>query len=85
MLITQAILDGFRSKQERVEAFHDECAGGPTPLIDITGAVAAQLNVGRVLMKDEGRRMGLKAFKALGVGFALSEEITRRAETKMRY
>ena len=31
-------------------------------------------------MKDEGARMGLKAFKALGVGFALSEEIRRRAE-----
>ena len=33
-------------------------------------------------MKDEGARMGLKAFKALGVGFALSEEIKRRAETE---
>ena len=31
-------------------------------------------------MKDEGARMGLKAFKALGVGFALSEEIKRRVE-----
>ena len=31
-------------------------------------------------MKDEGARMGLKAFKALGVGFALSEEIRRREE-----
>ena len=39
-----------------------------------------QLNVGRVLMKDEGARMGLKAFKALGVGFSLSEEIRRRAQ-----
>ena len=79
-MLTQAILDGFRSKQEKVEAFHDVNAGSPTPLVDITGAVAARMNVGRVLMKDEGRRMGLKAFKALGVGFALSEEITRRAE-----
>ena len=41
-----------------------------------------QLGVGRVLMKDEGARMGLKAFKALGVGFALSEEITRPAKIK---
>ena len=39
-----------------------------------------QLNVGRVLMKDEGSRMGLKAFKALGVGFSLSEEIQRKAK-----
>ena len=39
-----------------------------------------QLGVGCVLMKDEGARMGLKAFKALGVGFALSQEITRPAE-----
>ena len=41
----QAILDGFRSKQERVEAFHGDDGVAPTPLVDISDAVAAQVSL----------------------------------------
>ncbi len=42
----------------------------PTPLIELPG-LAANLGIGRLLIKDEAHRFGLKAFKALGATYAI--------------
>ncbi|HEQ98972.1 MAG TPA: diaminopropionate ammonia-lyase [candidate division Zixibacteria bacterium] len=42
----------------------------PTPLIDLPG-LAEHLGIGRLLIKDEAQRFGLKAFKALGATYAI--------------
>jgi len=45
-----------------------------TPLCDLKG-LAAELQVGRILYKDEARRFGLKSFKALGGAYAVLKVI----------
>jgi diaminopropionate ammonia-lyase len=53
--------------------FHRSLPGyGPTPLIDVP-ALAAELGVGRVLVKDESTRLGLPAFKVLGASWACQQ------------
>ena len=53
-------------------AFHRELAGyAPTPLRTLPDALAAQLGIGRVLVKDESNRLGLPAFKILGASWAV--------------
>lgn len=42
----------------------------PTPLIDLP-AIAGACGVARVVIKDEGKRFGLKSFKALGGAYAV--------------
>ncbi len=42
----------------------------PTPLVDLP-ALAAQAGVASVQIKDEGNRLGLKSFKALGGAYAV--------------
>ncbi|UJP66098.1 diaminopropionate ammonia-lyase [Mongoliitalea daihaiensis] len=42
----------------------------PTPLIELP-RLAKQFGVENILIKDEGQRFGLKAFKALGASFAI--------------
>lgn len=50
--------------------FHRGLPGyAPTPLVDVPG-LAAELGVGRVLVKDESARLGLPAFKILGASWA---------------
>lgn len=53
----------------------------PTPLVSLT-ALAANIDVGEVLYKDEGPRFGLGSFKALGGSYAalcvLQREISKR-------
>lgn len=50
--------------------FHARLPGyQPTPLVDLP-ALAAELAVGRVLVKDESSRLGLPAFKVLGASWA---------------
>ena len=50
--------------------FHRSLPGyAPTPLIEVP-ALAAELGVGRVLVKDESARLGLPAFKVLGASWA---------------
>nr|MCR5182717.1 diaminopropionate ammonia-lyase [Clostridia bacterium] len=46
----------------------------PTPLYDMK-ALASQLGLGSVLVKDESRRFGLKAFKGLGGIYAVFRAI----------
>jgi diaminopropionate ammonia-lyase len=43
----------------------------PTPLVELPG-LAKRLGVGRVFVKDESKRLGLAAFKVLGVSYAVA-------------
>jgi diaminopropionate ammonia-lyase len=64
-----------------VRAFHARLPGyAPTPLTEIP-AVAAELGVGRVFVKDESARMGLAAFKVLGASWAVHQVLSRRERT----
>jgi diaminopropionate ammonia-lyase len=59
-------------------AFHANLPGyAPTPLTEVP-AVAAELGVGRVFVKDESARMGLAAFKVLGASWAVHRALSRR-------
>ena len=46
----------------------------PTPLIELP-RFAENVNVGRILVKDESHRFGLKAFKALGSTYAIYRRV----------
>jgi diaminopropionate ammonia-lyase len=51
-------------------AFHQSLPGySPTPLVSVP-ELAAELGVGRLLVKDESSRLGLPAFKVLGASWA---------------
>ncbi|WP_344042667.1 diaminopropionate ammonia-lyase [Nocardioides panacihumi] len=51
-------------------AFHQTLPGyRPTPLVSLP-ALAAELGVGHVVLKDESHRLGLPAFKILGASWA---------------
>ncbi|WP_022923709.1 pyridoxal-phosphate dependent enzyme [Serinicoccus marinus] len=55
--------------------FHRTLPGyQPTPLVDLP-AMAAELGVGRVLVKDESSRLGLPAFKILGASWACRQTL----------
>jgi diaminopropionate ammonia-lyase len=51
----------------------------PTPLIPLPG-LAAALGIGRLDAKDEGRRLGLESFKALGGAYAVLRALQQRIE-----
>ncbi|MCC3777670.1 diaminopropionate ammonia-lyase [Streptomyces sp. UNOB3_S3] len=58
--------------------FHASLPGyAPTPLTELP-ALAAELNVGRVFVKDESSRLGLPAFKALGASWAVRRVLAER-------
>jgi diaminopropionate ammonia-lyase len=62
----------------RTRAFHARLPGhASTPLTEVP-AVAAELGVGRVFVKDESARMGLAAFKVLGASWAVHQVLSRR-------
>jgi diaminopropionate ammonia-lyase len=48
-----------------------------TPLVEVP-AVAVELQVGRVFVKDESSRLGLPAFKILGASYAISRALAAR-------
>ena len=59
-------------------AFHQSLPGyAPTPLVPLP-ALAAELGVGRVLVKDESSRLGLPAFKVLGASWACHQVLERQ-------
>ena len=59
-------------------AFHQSLPGySPTALVSVP-ALAAELGVGRVLVKDESSRLGLPAFKVLGASWACRQVLHRR-------
>ncbi|WP_439657071.1 pyridoxal-phosphate dependent enzyme [Lentzea sp. HUAS TT2] len=54
-----------------VRDFHAGLPGyAPTPLTELP-ALAAELGIGRLFVKDESSRLGLPAFKALGASWAV--------------
>ncbi|RFU39681.1 pyridoxal-phosphate dependent enzyme [Actinomadura logoneensis] len=54
-----------------VATFHAALPGyEPTPLVELPG-LAAELGVGRLLVKDESSRLGLPAFKILGASWGV--------------
>lgn len=62
-----------------VRDFHASLPGyAPTPLTEIP-ALAQELGVGRVFVKDESNRLGLPAFKALGASWAVHRTLAERA------
>ncbi|MBZ4321030.1 diaminopropionate ammonia-lyase [Streptomyces huiliensis] len=62
-----------------VREFHAALPGyAPTPLTELPG-LAAELDVGRVFVKDESSRLGLPAFKALGAFWAVRAILAGRA------
>lgn len=59
-------------------AFHRTLPGyAPTPLVPVP-ALAAELGVGHVLVKDESSRLGLPAFKVLGASWACRQVLEQR-------
>ncbi|MEV8377643.1 pyridoxal-phosphate dependent enzyme [Kribbella sp. NPDC056861] len=64
-----------------VLAFHQALDGyQPTPLTAVP-ALAAELGVGQVLVKDESQRLGLPAFKALGAWWAINRALQDHPDT----
>ncbi|HEU0193895.1 MAG TPA: pyridoxal-phosphate dependent enzyme [Gaiellales bacterium] len=58
------------SSPSEAYAFHQSLPGySPTPLVPVP-ELAAELGVGRLLVKDESSRLGLPAFKVLGASWA---------------
>lgn len=58
--------------------FHRTLPGyAPTPLRDVP-QLAAELGVGRVLVKEESSRLGLPAFKVLGASYAIARTLAER-------
>ncbi|MFC2316518.1 MAG: diaminopropionate ammonia-lyase, partial [Selenomonas massiliensis] len=56
----------------RVIAFHEGLPEyAPTPLADLK-RLAAGLGLGRLAVKDESKRFGLNAFKALGASYSVA-------------
>jgi len=57
--------------------FHNSMPGyRPTPLTELP-ALAAELDVGAVLVKDESDRLGLPAFKILGASWGINCALSR--------
>lgn len=62
--------------------FHTTWPGyEPTPLVGLP-AVARELGVGRVLLKDESSRLGLPAFKVLGASWAIARLVAERYDLR---
>ena len=58
--------------------FHRTLPGyAPTPLREVP-RLAAELGVGRVLVKEESSRLGLPAFKVLGASYAIARTLGER-------
>jgi diaminopropionate ammonia-lyase len=63
--------------------FHRSLTGyEPTPLIDVP-ALASELGVSRVLVKDESARLGLPAFKVLGASWACHRVLQERPGARL--
>ncbi|WP_230533778.1 diaminopropionate ammonia-lyase [Microvirga roseola] len=67
-------------KVERYLTYRDNNA--PTPL-HILRALAAKLGVGAIHIKDEGFRLGLGSFKALGGSYAVTQLVLEEAKRQL--
>lgn len=54
----------------------------PTPLLSLT-SLASELGVARLLCKDEGHRLGLHSFKALGGAYAVARLVHKHVEATL--
>jgi diaminopropionate ammonia-lyase len=64
-------------------AFHRALEGyAPTPVREL-GAVAAELGLGAVLLKDESDRLGLPAFKVLGASWAVERALREQPDARL--
>lgn len=69
------------SNDETLE-FHGHLEGyAPSPLISLE-ALAKELGVGKILVKDESHRFGLNAFKGLGASYAIFKFIQKMAQIR---
>ncbi len=58
---------------EKTSRFHSQLPGYmPTPLVSLDG-LAGKLGIEKLWVKDESKRFGLNAFKALGGSYAMGE------------
>lgn len=72
----------IRTEPSGAREFHRTLPGyAATPLVDLPH-LAEELGVGRVLLKDESRRLGLPAFKILGASWAVAQVLARRVGTR---
>ena len=68
----------YPSSPGGAHAFHQSLPDySPTPLVSVP-ELAAELGVGRVLVKDESSRLGLPAFKVLGASWACRQVLQQR-------
>lgn len=71
----------FLSRDDML-SFHRSLPGyAPTPLVSLPG-LAARLGVKEILVKDEARRFGIKAFKALGASYAIYSFLKKEWESR---
>jgi diaminopropionate ammonia-lyase len=71
------------SSSSEAYAFHQSLPGySPTPLVPVP-ELAAELGVGRLLVKDESSRLGLPAFKVLGASWACRQVLHRRPDAML--
>ncbi len=73
-------IPGFFSRNiaEKTRTFHSSFPQyRATPLIRLK-SLAAKLNVGQILIKDESFRFGLNAFKVLGATYAIGRLLARK-------
>ena len=73
---SKQFLHAFSSKQEKVEKFNKDLK--PTPLVKVARSEEI-FGIGNVLIKDEGQRLGLKAFKVFYLFLFLHESSPRLA------
>ncbi len=69
------------AKVERHLTYRDHHA--PTPLLSLPG-LAVEIGVAAIHVKDEGRRLGLGSFKALGGAYAVIELVLEEAARLLR-
>jgi diaminopropionate ammonia-lyase len=71
------------SRRGHARSFHAGLPGyAPTPLVDLP-ALAAELGVAQVLVKDESARLGLPAFKVLGASWACAQVVAGRTGAEL--
>ena len=73
-------MQGVASQPVQPRDFHRSLPGyAPTPVHELP-AVAAELGVAAVLLKDESDRLGLPSFKVLGASWAVERALAERPE-----
>src|SRR5258708_7548797 len=61
---------GLFTNEDYREVAEFYAAAEPTPLVALPG-IAQRIGIGELWVKDESRRMGMNAFKILGVDWAM--------------